>query len=42
VGSLAKIETARTLPSWERRSPDRRGLDVSLKELGELVEAEGE
>jgi transcriptional regulator with XRE-family HTH domain len=40
VGSLAKIETARTVPSWDtvRRIAD--ALDVTLEELARLVEAE--
>ena len=39
-GSLAKIETARTVPSWDGVRRIAEALGVSLKQLAEAVEAE--
>jgi transcriptional regulator with XRE-family HTH domain len=41
VGSLAKIETARTVPSWDTVRRIAQALDTSLVELAKAVEAEG-
>jgi hypothetical protein len=42
VGSLAKTKTARTVPSWDSVRRIAEALGVTLKELAEAVEAEGE